>query len=677
MSPSSPKPAGLQLATGVKETPITSTVELTDNSPGHRERELLLRLGSDHHEKEAERIQGGQLRPTQKLILLCDGTWQSRRSVRSAVHGNTLTSSSATGDFWTNVAILAQSIAPTASKPNAQGVYQRQICAYQRGVGAVEDLSTRLIEGATGAGLGIKVQEGYLFLVDNYRVGDTISLFGFSRGAYTARTLVGFINYAGLWSKTEAAMGMAESWEAYQRRDPSKPETIIDSAKLMFEKTGRWPAANAEHTEKQLVEQAAQMKSKDLDQDIKNWFADSGKRDQEGRAVPPDVDVVGVWDSVGAEGIPGSFISPDLVRFYSSFDPMLPPCVRHAFHAMALFEDRKDFTVTRYYVPSKKAELPADRARRRGQVLRQVWFQGSHSDVGGGHAWHGLSDVALSWMVANLHDAPGGPLIDVDLVTLKALQDRRRIWALQPQHPSRIAVELQLTRQVMHVPDIAAKGDGGEDVGLVGRFWESMVQSSRALAADPESRDDERAAEEADADVDCQAIEEVHHSVVLGGRYNPLKSRQFDELRKRDSALLDRLWARAGNPASLLPTERELRWSEADKHMTPATPTHRNMPWHEEDEDLEAVTNELPSDKAANVAGDLQGTDAQLPPGKPPGVSRISWTTLKSIVEAPTRLLAIIVNRRPVPDDNLKPSIAAQTVQRIRASIDARRKSQS
>lgn len=67
----------------------------------------------------------------------------------------------------------------------------------------------------------------------------------------------------------------------------------------------------------------------------------------------------------------------------------------YAFQALALCEDRKDFAPTLFFQPPPGAEVPSDEARRNGQMLKQVWFQGSHSDVGGGHAWHGLSVSSL------------------------------------------------------------------------------------------------------------------------------------------------------------------------------------------------------------------------------------------------------------------------------------------
>jgi uncharacterized protein (DUF2235 family) len=156
--------------------------------------------------------------------------------------------------------------------PNKHGLYPRQIVFYQSGLGTVRSLASYLFEGATGAGIEDKIADGelpsctqgcpaqfrtaYRFLVDNYQPGDSINAFGFSRGAYTAvgeptgvpqcthltpppqRNLVGYINYAGLMKKSDAALAMMPCWKAYQLRDPSKPETIIHSAEMMHRATG-------------------------------------------------------------------------------------------------------------------------------------------------------------------------------------------------------------------------------------------------------------------------------------------------------------------------------------------------------------------------------------------------------------------------------------------------------
>ena len=93
-------------------------------------------------------------------------------------------------------------------------------------------------------------------------------------------------------------------------------------------------------------------------------------------------------DTVGALGIPGH-LGDMFTQFYDFQDTNLGPHVENAFHALALDEHREDF------VPTLWSKLPNAPATQR---LEQVWFPGAHSNVGGGYAEHGLSDVALAWM---------------------------------------------------------------------------------------------------------------------------------------------------------------------------------------------------------------------------------------------------------------------------------------
>lgn len=82
--------------------------------------------------------------------------------------------------------------------------------------------------------------------------------------------------------------------------------------------------------------------------------------------VPP-IEAVCVWDTVGACGIPGTFGNERERQYYSFFDPMLAPNIRHAYHALSLGEDREDFTPTVWYVPEQEQEEPEDREMREGQ----------------------------------------------------------------------------------------------------------------------------------------------------------------------------------------------------------------------------------------------------------------------------------------------------------------------
>lgn len=90
------------------------------------------------------------------------------------------------------------------------------------------------------------------------------------------------------------------------------------------------------------------------------------------RVIPPPIKVVGVWDTVGALGVPGTFLSPDFSRYYSFFDPILAPDVEYAFHALSLGEDRKDFLPTLWYTPPADQEMETDAKKRESQVMKQV-----------------------------------------------------------------------------------------------------------------------------------------------------------------------------------------------------------------------------------------------------------------------------------------------------------------
>jgi hypothetical protein len=133
-----------------------------------------------------------------------------------------------------------------------------------------------------------------------------------------------------------------------------------------------------------------------------------------------------VWDTVGSVGIPGDLAKFDLFfrRYYGFHNTDLGEHVEHAFHALALDEQRENF------VPTLWTQKPA--AKARGQELKQVWFAGVHSDVGGGYAEHGMSDIPLAWMASEV-----APYLGIDFGYLKARRDVTSKWALGQLHDSR------------------------------------------------------------------------------------------------------------------------------------------------------------------------------------------------------------------------------------------------
>jgi uncharacterized protein (DUF2235 family) len=249
------------------------------------------------------------------LIVCCDGTWNTPDQ-----RGRP-----------TNVTKMARAIVPRAPDGTVQMVY------YDQGVGTGNRLD-RFLGGTLGVGLGQNVQEAYRFLALNFEPGDRIAMFGFSRGAFTVRSLAGLVNLVGLLHKGDLDQ-MGKVWSFYR----TKP---------------------------------AERRQDDLDI---RWIADR----------QPGVELLGVWDTVGALGIPGSVLGRIGRQRHEFHDVALGAKTRRAFQALAIDEHRRNF-------------LPAiwdTSAIGPDQKVEQVWFVGAHSNVGGGYPDPVLSDQAFLWMV--------------------------------------------------------------------------------------------------------------------------------------------------------------------------------------------------------------------------------------------------------------------------------------
>ncbi|MGK0464688.1 MAG: hypothetical protein ACJAT5_001106 [Lentimonas sp.] len=237
-------------------------------------------------------------------------------------------------DFPTNVLKFARAIRPNG----ADGVCQQVF--YDWGIGTYYK---KLSGGAFGKGLHKNILDAYRYIVQNYSPGDEIYLFGYSRGAYTIRCLCGLINNVGIVKRSHAALLQA-AFEHYKR-------------------SSRAYAPNGE-------------KSVEFRR----------KHSYESREIA----FVGAWDTVGAMGIPISFLGlfEDKDEFY---DTKIGSNVRVARHAMAIDEFRTDFEPTIWEANS-------------GVDIKQVWFSGSHGDVGGGFKPDTdnsrLSDGALQWLMS-------------------------------------------------------------------------------------------------------------------------------------------------------------------------------------------------------------------------------------------------------------------------------------
>src|ERR1035437_6586338 len=250
-----------------------------------------------------------------RIVFCADGTWQAPLSN-------------------TNVYRIYKALTMSAD----------QVTYYDDGVGADATGLGRILQGAFGEGLVQKILDGYTKIAHAYEAGDEIFLFGFSRGAFTVRSLAGMIANCGMPTGTFTDNCVTQAFAAY--RDPANRAAILAGLGAC----GRGPAT---------------------------------------------ILMIGVWDTVGSLGIPAIFGQVNEKEF-GFLDTGLHPDVQNAYHALAVDEKRAQFPATLW------TGAPAA-----GQTVVQVWFSGCHSDIGGGtpdgvgvDAGTKLSDITLGWMAS-------------------------------------------------------------------------------------------------------------------------------------------------------------------------------------------------------------------------------------------------------------------------------------
>jgi len=295
-----------------------------------------------------------------RLVLCCDGTWN--HSVNTEV---------------SNIEKLARSV-----RVGVQDDGVVQVVGYVGGVGARGYLVDRLLGGAFGFGFTRNVIEGYRFLAMNYEPGDQIVVLGYSRGAYTARSVVGMISQVGLLRPESIDAGMFCKAEAtYRLRQPSAT-ALARAQEVVLDQTA---GPRARRKAAKVVAQAREVRSEKLR--FRTLYSHKNVR----------IALLGVFDTVGALGVPGP--SRRRSRFH---DVSLASIVDRARQALAIDERRLTFAPCLWQVPD--GDPP-------GRV-EQVWFPGTHGDVGGGGARCGLSDLALHWMADEVGDV--GVRLDAD-----------------------------------------------------------------------------------------------------------------------------------------------------------------------------------------------------------------------------------------------------------------------
>lgn len=260
---------------------------------------------------------------SKKIILCADGTWNTPHGPAEMPNDS-------------NVRKLYLLLQQDSS----------QLKYYDSGVGTDGTPFEHFFGGTMGQGLFQKVQDGYAFLSYVWEPGDEIFIFGFSRGAYTARSLAGMIALFGVPTRNLDNQTVRRVFDVYRIKDHNARKAAKGSLTTEYGLT-----------------------------DV-------------------DVRMLGVWDTVGALGIPGHLFSDFDQAKYGFLDTTLSPCIKNAYHALSIDERRASFLPTLWTNPDGTP-------RQNDSQLQQVWFAGVHCDVGGSYAENELSNITLRWMLDN------------------------------------------------------------------------------------------------------------------------------------------------------------------------------------------------------------------------------------------------------------------------------------
>ena len=269
-----------------------------------------------------------------------------------------------------NIVIFSDGTNQEGGKGNPTNVYKlfnmvedrtaKQIAFYDRGLGT----DWRRVSGnAFGMGISKNILECYQFIFENYQAGDQIYLFGFSRGAFTVRSLSAFIHYFGILPKSR----------------PELIESAYDIYKIKNDKKRQAAAAafvNKHHTQ---------------------WTK---------------IKFIGVWDTVGALGLPIEWLDVGVNALFKHefHDMRISGAVEAGYHALSLDDDRLVFHPSLWDEKNIGTIASWENGVRveKEQIVEQVWFAGAHTDIGGGFmplargksmAKPSLSDIPFEWLL--------------------------------------------------------------------------------------------------------------------------------------------------------------------------------------------------------------------------------------------------------------------------------------
>lgn len=279
-----------------------------------------------------------------RIAIFCDGTWNR---------------SDATDP--TNVMRLARAVRRSADETAQQVIYVAGVGS-GRGTNFVSRLADKISGGAFGTGLYSNIEEAYWHLAFNYEPGDEIYIFGFSRGAFTARSLAGLIRSCGIPTQDNLRR-IPEAMKSYQSRGK---EGHPDAEGPLAFRAGFSP------------------------------LVATSQKDAEARPGASyllKISYLGIWDTVGSLGIPNQLLISRFFNWrYRFHDHMLSSSVASARHAVAVDERRRNFE------PTLWENLSDLNAKDVAKAYEQSWFQGVHGSIGGGGNIRDVSDITLGWI---------------------------------------------------------------------------------------------------------------------------------------------------------------------------------------------------------------------------------------------------------------------------------------
>ncbi|OLN81956.1 hypothetical protein CCHL11_08614 [Colletotrichum chlorophyti] len=335
------------------------------------------------------------VKPSKRIIVCCDGTWQTSTTTKENIPSN--------------VTRLARSIARNGRVSNSENPAEDdvipQVVFYNAGIGTGDGVNIleRGRQASFGNGLISDVIKAYHFIVNNYSPHDEIFCFGFSRGAYTARAVAGLITDIGIIQPQELD-DFPKLYELYRKHEHGKSFKFRQSKAYRQWITGiRQPG-------------------------FEHLFSKPDEMDDHWKEMPHNlppeftrvVNVVGVFDTVGALGVPGLTLAQGVKNFIADYipfsaidsigfhNPTLSRYVKHAYHAMALDERRTPFTPTLWRLPQEGEQCacygdksPEQLARDLRKLLAANAPEEKLADV-----WEALIESEMAEMLATLDEIP-------------------------------------------------------------------------------------------------------------------------------------------------------------------------------------------------------------------------------------------------------------------------------